>query len=1298
MPETLLPWPFPTLRRASVNSFGYGGTNAHVVLDGADDYIRHRGLNRGRVNRNSGILPKKDANGSEYRPLSTGDQRERLFVVSSHSKVGLRAAIENLLKYSKERENSDEEFLDDLTYTLMRRTLMPFRAALSASTLMGLHDKLRNASDRLSEPEKVLERPSICFVFTGQGSQWPGMGRELFTAYPVFEKSIMAAEAHCIQLGADWSVREELFKSKEDSKLGMASRSLMLTMVVQIALVDLLRSWNIRPDVVLGHSSGEIAAAYSAGGLSAQDAVRIAYYRGQLMEKSSRELDDIKGAMLAVGLSADQALEHIEALASEEGKVCVACINSPSGVTISGDEVKIQALQDKLEGERVFQRRLAVDVAYHSHHMEVFYTELVEMLAILKPRKLEPSTRMISTLLGEEVEGENLDGTYWARNTVSPVRFSEAFESICKGYVSGDQEPQQHRLAIVEIGPHSGLAGPIKQIQRAIGCNMKYDSALVRNMDARQTVLEAVGTLITGGAVVDLDAVNWPSSEIRPRVLTDYPPYAWDHSTPYWHEGRLSTQYRERQFSRHSLLGVPSPDDNPLEPKWRNHIKIAEMPWVKGHAVQGRVVYPASGYICMALEAVRQRAHSRGETDKNVLYVLRDINITRALLVPDDAQGVETIFSLRPYPQTARGSSAIWNEFRVFSVSGNNDWGEHCRGLISVQTHVSSDEVEGNRENEALEIEARERFATARRCCDTNLGPSKLYDHLTSISWEYTGEFRGLTSVFTRPFETLCTFDIPDIRATMPGGFDQSHCLHPVTLDLCFQGVMPTLLASDMLHAPPVVNFIEELTISGEIKSSPGTGFLTHLETATIAASKVKADMYVQETSENTSALRIIGKGIVYTSLPGSSNASGVSDKDLKLCHRLEWLPDITLAESQDASNLCRSVLSDDSGLNYVKSLDSRARYIIRDTLALIESEDENKMLPHQRMQLEWMRKNTLKDKQEETSEPIDDVGAAGELLEHIGGRLSEILKGRLDPLPIVMEGDLLNRFYTNKGLARCISQAAEYVRMLCQKKSTMKVLEIGAGTGSATVSLLKAASGLLSRYIFTDISAGFFEKAKGILEPWMNVIDFQKLDIERPVSEQGFDEGSYDLIIACNVLHSTSKMSNTMRNVRKLLKSEGKLCLIEVTQPSLSIGLVFGNLPGWWLGAADDGRVGSPLLNVEQWNTVLKANGFSGADLWLPDYPVDQGQQYSAIISTAVDAEHQPQLPSLEIIYANRDGPEKDIVGHIQFCAFTPDAFLHPVRTWLPVIGFNLSQLQSPCIYDRFSVLNPKAANDSLD
>ena len=315
--------------------------------------------------------------------------------------------------------------------------------------------------EELAKPHKVLERPSLCFVFTGQGAQWQGMGCELFGAYPVFMRSIAAAELHFTQLGADWSLKTELLKTGKDSRISMALLSQALCTTIQIALVDLFPTWSIRPNVVVGHSSGRIAAAYSAGGLSFKDALSIAYHRGRLVEKIGQRLPGAKGAMLAVGLSADQTMEHIEACTTSKGKVCVAAINSPSSVTISGDQAEILALQDKPERERIFSRRLFVDTAYHSHHMEVICNDYIEALGAVKPGEVEKSTRMISTVLGD-VAGEDLDGTYWARNLVSPVQFFGAFRDFCKWQASGDQDSEQRFGAIVEIGPHSVLAEPTK--------------------------------------------------------------------------------------------------------------------------------------------------------------------------------------------------------------------------------------------------------------------------------------------------------------------------------------------------------------------------------------------------------------------------------------------------------------------------------------------------------------------------------------------------------------------------------------------------------------------------------------------------------------------------------------------------------------------------------------------------------------------------------------------------------------------------------------------------------------------
>lgn len=1244
------------MRRASVNSFGYGGTNAHVVLDAAETYLpQYEGArpiqchpkppqqqNNNDVQYQNGDKPHHDSGRPEETLPTLNSHGNRLFVFSAVSRIALRNAIESFKSYAIPRVESGVEMIDSLAYTIScRRSLLPIRLHRTAATVAELLSTLAdgNLQDEIAKSQKALDRPRLCFVFNGQGAQWAGMARELFGTCPVFENSIHKAQDRLRVLGADWTLKTELTKTEKMSGVISAFMSQILCGAIQIALVDLFRAWNVRPDVVVGHSSGETAAAYAAGALSFDDAISVLYYRGQVVDQVDRRLTGTQGAMMAVGLSADQTIEHIDSLPSGNGQICVACINSPSSVTVSGDRQQILALRELLEAKSVFSRLLLADKAYHSYHMGTIYDDYVRALRQITSRDFNGSTRMISTVLGEDVAGHDLGATYWGRNLVSPVRFSEALGKFCTEQLANSSDG-----IILEIGPHSTLAGPIRQIQRALKSNMAYESALIRNTNANKTVLDAAGSLCVQGIPVDLTAVNPLRS---PTVLRDYPPYAWDHST-HWHESRLSKQFLQRKAPRHSLLGVLSPDNNPLEPKWRNYLRVADIPWTRGHVLQGSIVYPASGFICMALEAVRQQARSRGDSDENVLYILREVNITRALLVPDDLQGVETVFSLRPYPQSARGSSAIWSEFRVFSVTNSGDWGEHCRGLISVQPHVSADEVESNRENVTLGNLVQERLAVARRDCKVKIQPSDLYSHLAAVSNDYTGPFRNLASISTAPLESLCTFSIPDVQQMMPGGFDQPHILHPVTLDLCIQTILPALLSMGKLDAPTVVNYFKELTIISDINSAPGASCLTNLTATQTASSKYKADIIVQQASELTSSLAIVGKGLGYTTLPmGSDHADEKSENDRRLCHRLEWVPDITRASPQDAQSMCSSVLSEESGGEAWICFDRRARYFIRETLSSLKPEDEERMLPYQALQLNWMRKNASDDNEQIDSEPVDHLGAHGEMLERVGSNLVDILKGKTPPLTIMTEGDLLYRCYSDKAVSRCIAQVAEYLRIACRKNPAMRILEIGAGTGSAAVPILKAVSSLggqlnipqLRQYTFTDISAGFFEKARELLRPWLEVVEFQKLDIEQSIIEQGFEDGGFDVVIACNVLHATRSISNTIRNVRKLLKPDGKLCLIEVTQPSIYANLVFGTLPGWWLGAAGDGRTESPLLSIDEWSTTLRDNFFSGIDLSLPDSSQDQDHRYSAILSTAVVEDVQSTVPKIEIISTGGEG-----------------------------------------------------------
>lgn len=431
------------------------------------------------------------------------------------------------------------------------------------------------------------------------------MGRELLNNYPIFAKSMASAELHLSSLGADWTLLAELIKEPAESRINEAAISQPCCTAIQIGLVDLLQSWGIRPHVVCGHSSGEIAAAYAASFISGYDALRIAFQRGKCVASLTKQQPEFKGRMLAVGLSATKAHEYIlKAAPSSSGKVVVACINSPTSVTLSGDEPAIKQVQDDLEGDGIFNRLLQVDIAYHSYHMDVVRDGYIRAMEDLRPLKSNGDVRMISSVTGEEVYDKQMTADYWARNMVSPVRFSEALESSLT--LSSEQVKYSRTAAdiILEIGPHSALAGPIKQTLKAMGHDFSgvlYHSALVRNLDAVKSTIDMAGGLFACGVRVRFDAINDPCNTSGKTVLTNLPTYNWQHTTSHWNEGRASLQYRQRQFPRHDLLGVTSHDSLPNEPTWRNYVRKSELPWLKGHIIDEQMIFPASGYICMAL-------------------------------------------------------------------------------------------------------------------------------------------------------------------------------------------------------------------------------------------------------------------------------------------------------------------------------------------------------------------------------------------------------------------------------------------------------------------------------------------------------------------------------------------------------------------------------------------------------------------------------------------------------------------------------------------------------------------------
>ncbi|KAI1077405.1 hypothetical protein F5B20DRAFT_583402 [Whalleya microplaca] len=1256
VPKKLELWPDEGLRRASVCAFGFGGTNAHCVLDDAVSYLESNRIascaSRTTPNRN---VPIKISNGikdKEY--IST----PRIFAISANDEHTMAALSKVYATHIGERVKEGPPYAERLAYTLhSRRSILPWRVAVVASSLHELSDKL--ASDNLS-PSRASVQPRVGFVFTGQGAQWHGMGRELMDTYPAFKISIEASDRHLKLLGSSWSLIEELYTGEDLGRIGIADISQPACTAVQIAIVDLLLSWKVKPAAVVGHSSGEISAAYAAGALTLESSIAIAYYRGLAMKTLKQVAPDLRGGMLAAGISAAEAQKLIAETGSCE--LTIACINSPSSVTISGDEEALGKIERLLENRKLFARRLKVEVAYHSHHMLYASNGYLENLlnGTLLPDGANPNHSIIfaSSLNAGPTNLSDLTATYWVRNMVSPVQFSEALSAM----VSMKQSTSIDTL--LEIGPHSTLAGPIKQTLASLDLktDIRYIPTLVRNQHACTSLLDTACGLWMQAYPIDINEANrLQSPELKYRPLTDLPPYPFNHTVNHWHESRLSRDYRFRKEGRHDLLGALVPDSNTIEPRWRNLLRLQDVPWIKDHVVQSTVIFPAAGYIAMAIEAARQEyTMSDRSTGSPKKVRLRNICLSSGLVVPESENGIETSLSLRPVPDGDRESSAIWSEFRIFSYTEAQEWTEHCRGQVAFGFEVDGDG--SHNAHELIQDEAywKQVVSSNFRDCHTSLPTEDLHNVFENMGLAFGPAFCNLDSVWVGPRNSsVSEISIPDTKATMPHQAEFFNIIHPCVLDSCFQAAFPSLIHDGKLKDPMVPTFIESLTVDTNLSRHVGARFKAYALARPFILRSCLSDITVFNTEPSSAfspAIQVTG--LKTTSLTWGSARSGDIDISRRICYRMPWEPDVDLLDGAQINSLWsnpdpgRRVDAAES----LAVLEWLAFQFIKEGLMHISKDDYENMTWHHQRFYKWCQSQSTPAiaiepcntslpavysvlGQEDSPTKMDaavsiakTLGAEGEVVLRIGQNFAPIMKGEVDPLALMVQDGLLTEVYTqDRSMLRCYELLHTYASRISFKQPDLVVLEIGAGTGGATQPLLEALGGVdgiyprFSKYTYTDISSAFFEKARCRFAAWNDMIEYRTLDIERDVADQGFEDQSYDLIIAANVLHATRDMNVTMSNVRRLLKPGGRLIMIEITHPRLRIFLPFGTLPGWWLGEGD-GREMGPLLNPTQWEDVLSRNGFDGTEVCEADYP-GLYEMSSLIVSRAVSDKNNLSL-----------------------------------------------------------------------
>ncbi|VBB72654.1 Putative polyketide synthase [Podospora comata] len=817
-------------RRASINSFGYGGANAHVVLEQPLD------------------SPTVIVNG-----VDKAKTRPYLLPLTSHSEVAGEKAISNLASYLSSKKGGDQQTLiRDLAHSFSTRRSVhsnrTFAVLSQGAGIEELADALSSgaSSAKWTQPLDSEQPIRVGYVFTGQGAQTYDMGREL----------ILHSEAF----------RATLDRCDE----ALQTFSQPVCTAVQVAVVDLLSDWGVKPSAVCGHSSGEIAAAYAAGVLSLEGAIVTAYYRGLYMSAGLEAADCIPGAMMAVGLSAAELKVELGAYAD---RLTIAAINSPSSVTVSGDLDAVTELKEKLLARKAFARQLKVEQAFHSHHMAPMAPRYQ---AALEGRELvvcsqKPTARMFSSVTARVVsDSGSLGPGYWAANMVQPVRFSDALTGAVL-----DEEEKPTVDILLEIGPHPALKAPAKEVLKLLGLDKTpYLGTLSRDRSAYESLLNTAGELFTLGYPVDLPVINGPGNR-----LVDLPTYAWNHKN-YWSLNRLTTEHLHRE-TRHTLLGVPIPGGVHHIPRWRNYIRLREIAWLRDHCVDGKVVFPAAGYCCMAIEAAVRLGDGRNESIAAVH--LKEVLIKAPLALREDHdEGAETVLELRPVAESARTFSEEWFEFEVSSFEEGLET-RHCHGRIWVEYG----EPRGLRS--LAKVEGVEEM---RGRSDRYVSAKSLYERLERLDLKYGPYFALLKGdVVSGPGFAVAEFEF-DPMVFPKHELEERTVLHPTLLDSMFHVLFSGIesrLGREITEAF-VSTYMKTLDISGILVEQGGRGERRGytVQTRTELPSQRMAVNHILLREEGSGELIIEATGNEVTALGSDGQGQGRA-----LFFRQRWQPSL---------------------------------------------------------------------------------------------------------------------------------------------------------------------------------------------------------------------------------------------------------------------------------------------------------------------------------------------------------------------------------------------------------------------
>ncbi len=1213
--------------RAGVSGFGWSGTNAHVVLEGygngKDDLPEGPERWTAGAPRSITVARSAPVDGSISAEGTLATRRRRFLPLSGRSDEVVRELAGSYCSWL-DKCNSDDgvEVLADMAWSAAAgRSHFDHRVGAAFDDAESLRTALQDLQKADSAIAPVAAR-KVAFAYTGQASQWTGMGEALHASEPVVRAvldrcdAVLAADRGASLLDVMFG-REEAIGELDDPQWKQPA-----IYALECALTALWESIGVRPDVVLGHSLGEIAAARAAGVFGLEEGLRFAAARGALLGALPGD-----GAMAAVFAPVRRVTEMLEEFnAATDGiGLCIAADNGAHQV-ISGPAAEVAAILDQLEAQDIRVARLRKSPAYHSAMVEPALDELETALAEIA--FAPPSIPVVSNLSGRIFEeGEIPDAAYWRRQAREPVAFRACIETLAQAGVN----------LIVEIGPQAVL-GPMATMawpESADAAPPAVLSSLHRpGRDKERPAAGSGGGFVDAaagayGAGLDLSFPGLFAGEARRRIALPGYPFQRER---YWVEGS-----RRRSEIGHPLLGIRH-ESASGEIAFDTEIFPSDPAWLNDHRVFGRLIAPGALFGAMAVSAIR--------TEGSEAPALEDFQMQAALVLAEDEGGNGSAKTRRRVQvllddDGGEGSRRV----RVLSRSEDeDDWTLHAEG------HARTDGFSPPQAVARLDIERLK----------ANLSPVDLatcYRAKAAVGIDLGPSFRTLKALWSSAGEAVAEVMLPS-----QSGQDAALVVHPLMLDGCLQAAgaarNPEGGEEDVTYLPFAW---ERLWLAGslperlvchvrmrEVPAGPATesgADVPEIRTADLGLYDPDGALVGELVGF---AVKRATRAALLSSLEGLDELLyEVAWRDHALVPGLLPADFLTLPQevAADTELFAEYLANVDVGAEdraaLLADLEQLACAYALQTLdrlgwkriagASVESEKLRERLKvgdeHRRLFRRMLEMLVRAGVLEKAGEDFAAVIASGEplpeglsdapdalaaemaeryahgtteigLFRRSADALADVLQGRLDPLALLFSGgeptaaDLYLKAPVARAANRLLAEAVTALLRALPDGRRLRILEVGAGTGSATAAILPEIPEGRYEYVYTDISAGFFAEAESRFGGAEASIDYRVLDIEKDPVEQGFDRHGFDLVIASNVLHATRYLNETLAHCLDVLAPSGQLVALENLRGQGWLDLTFGQLDGWWR-FADEYRPHHALATPAVWRQALSDAGF---------------------------------------------------------------------------------------------------------